>query len=748
MPALKGKTMLPVKRSRPRSIVLGIILTALAPLCGAAAAQTPNSGPGAPLAPKPPQRPNILLILTDDVGIDQIRTFGYGGATAPATPNIDAIANSGLRFRNAWTMPACSTARGVLYTGRYPFRTNLYAALGPSDLANSMISPWETTLPKLLKKSGYTSGLFGKFHIGLQGNDPFRLGMASALGWDYYSGWLDETGDPSSIDTTAGGVGAQGQYPWGYVPGARNGGADSGACYAANGTCQPLSAPSVAKNPPGRACRDTGGIFVPGRQCAAPGAPAPKLNFGTLSAHYISPLVIDRGASVEPLPSTDKRARTFRNIEVTDAAINWIRRQQAGQTPWMATVAVATVHTPLQAPPVSQLPRNALDTNGLDPNNPVSQFVLSNQMIESMDADIGRLLVATGLAVRKPDGSLALDLAKSNTMLVYVNDNGSLGMTVRQPFDPYRAKGTPYQTGVWTPMVVAGPLVNQPGRAVSAMVNIADLYELFGEIAGIDVRRNVSRTLDSRPMLPYLRNPQQAPIRDSNFTLVGPNIQANDGINGPCQFSGSCSQIPVTKGVCEDNGGVWFGQGATGTWPKSGGTPIPSNGFTYCCQVQVWLHDNGYAATTVNPETGMAIRNKLGFKLVRNMMKDYSPQSNSCVDTTTDELYVVNEAQPVPALDRADRLIPTPYNQFQQKNHDALEKELDALLASQPACPGDGNGDRVVNQQDITDYTAMARLSGGKSSWYDLNEDGLTDAADLAIIRQNLGKTCPSGARR
>lgn len=715
-----------MRRWKVTSIPIGVAALALASTCAAAPAQS--------------RRPNILLILTDDAGIDQIRTFGYGGRTAPPTPSIDAIANSGLRFRNAWTMPACSTARGVLYTGRYPFRTNLNAALGPSDLANSMISPWEMTLPKLMKKGGYTSGLFGKFHIGLQGNNPFKLAMPGALGWDYFSGWLDETGDPSSIDTTAGGVGAQDQYPWGYVPGSRDGGADRGACYAGDGSCQLLSAPYASKNPPGRVCRDGGGIFTPGRSCQ-PQTP-PKINFGILSAHYVSPLVINRGVSVEQPLITDKRARTYRNVEATDAAIRWIKQQQAAGGPWMATVSTATVHTPMQAPPVPRLPANSVDTNGLDPDNPASQIIIANQMIEEMDADIGRLLVETRLARRSPSGSLIYEPEATDTVVVYVNDNGSLGSQVRLPFDGSRAKGTPYQTGVWTQLVVAGPLVSQPGRAVTAMVNIADLYQLFGEIAGIDVRKAVPRTLDSRPMLPYLRNPAQAPIRTSNFTLVGPNIQANGAMNGPCQFASSCSQIPVTKSVCEDNGGVWFGQGATGTYPVSGGTPIPSNGFTYCCQVQIWLHDNGYTPTKINPETGMAIRNRIGYKLVRNSLKDYSSASNSCVDTTTDELYVVNEAEPVPLLDREDRLIPTPYTPVQQRNHDALSKELDALLGSQPSCPGDGNIDGVVNLQDVHDYGVMVHLSRGKSSWYDFNEDGLTNPADLAIIQKNYGKVC------
>ncbi|HEY0340785.1 MAG TPA: sulfatase-like hydrolase/transferase, partial [Steroidobacteraceae bacterium] len=99
--------------------------------------------------------PNILLIIMDDVGIDQLRVFGYGGGTPPSTPNIDALAGAGILFRNVWAMPACTTSRAVFFAGRLPVRTNVYGALGPNDLANSQVSPYEMTAPKLLAQRGY-----------------------------------------------------------------------------------------------------------------------------------------------------------------------------------------------------------------------------------------------------------------------------------------------------------------------------------------------------------------------------------------------------------------------------------------------------------------------------------------------------------------------------------------------------------------------------------------------------------------
>ena len=124
--------------------------------------------------------PNILFIVLDDVGIDQMSAFGYGGATAPRMPNVDAIANAGVRFRNFWTMPECSPSRALMFEGRFPLRTNVYDAILSVDLANSQVSPYETTTPKLLKQAGYINGLFGKFHLTGSNADDHRPTEQSA----------------------------------------------------------------------------------------------------------------------------------------------------------------------------------------------------------------------------------------------------------------------------------------------------------------------------------------------------------------------------------------------------------------------------------------------------------------------------------------------------------------------------------------------------------------------------------------
>ena len=400
------------------------------------------------------QPPNILLIVVDDLGIDQWKVFGYGGNNPAPTPNIDTLANAGVKFHNMWSMPACSNGRAALFTGRYPFRTHVYTAIGSNDLANYMVNHNEVTIPKLLKQKGYKSAMFGKFHLGTQGNNPYGLSMVTALGWDYYDGWLDETGDPSSIDSTAGGVADPGTWTCGFVRDATNpGGADTGACYAAGNTCQIIT--KTGAEAPGRICRDGGGIFDPNKSCVSP-VPG-YINFGTLSGHFVSPLVIDNGTPPpDAVPSTDIRARTYRAIEQVDAAVSWINQQPKNQ-PWMASVDFAIAHTPLMQPPSQLLPANAPDTSNLDCSNLLDQNLINFQMTQALDTQVANLLVGVGLATRGSNGQLIYNPRSNNTYVVFVNDNGSTGTVVKPPFDTSRAKSTAYQTGVWVPGFVAGP---------------------------------------------------------------------------------------------------------------------------------------------------------------------------------------------------------------------------------------------------------------------------------------------------
>lgn len=706
-------------------------------------------------APNQSHLPNILFVIMDDVGIDQMKSFGYGGLVPPKMPVIDTIGDNGIRFRNTWSMPECSPGRAAFFTGRYPERNNIFQAIGPKDLNNSQVATWEVTVPKLLQPANYDSALFGKFHLGGPENNEYGNGAPTSLGWTFFYGWTG--GLPASIDTHAGMVGpassSPGTYDCGFVPAAAHGGTDSGACYiaippSAGSACVNLSHDNQFGDSAGLQCLERGGVLVPNQSCQT--ETPPFINFNEENAHYVSPLVVNRDGKIEVADLTDPRTRGFRATIEVNSAIQWIKQHAGGPTPWMATLSFSIDHSPFQPPPgelISPQTRALIQAIGAgkDCTSIPAIRALSNAMIEAMDTEFGRLLIETGLATRDSNGNLVYDPSASNTMIIIVGDNGSLAQTVKTPFDPNRAKSTVYQTGVWVPLIVAGPAVVQPGRAVNDMVNEVDIFQLFGELAGIDVHGSVPRIIDSHSMLPYLTNPNQPSIRKYNYTQGGLNIQKDLAHNGPCVFDGfdgarpTCSQTPVSQSVCEDNGGTWWGVGATKKETYGGG-------LEECWEVNqsIWQHDpTHYAARKVDqsPQEGYAVRND-DYKFVKNQWEDYDIRKNGPIPVTSIEFYRVNEREKIPLIDleRFD-LLQKPLNPVEQLNFNILQARMNAIIASAQPCPGDGNGDGVVDEKDVADYDRIVNR-WGLSSHYDFNFDSFTNDKDLDIIMKSFGP-CP-----
>jgi arylsulfatase A-like enzyme len=115
------------------------------------------------------RKPNIVLIVADDLGYGD--TSGYGGPDIP-TPNIDSIASRGIRFTDAYvTAPVCSPSRAGFLTGRYQQQFgHEYNPVGPPADPNVPLAlPLsETTVAQRLKSAGYTTGIIGKWHMGMQ----------------------------------------------------------------------------------------------------------------------------------------------------------------------------------------------------------------------------------------------------------------------------------------------------------------------------------------------------------------------------------------------------------------------------------------------------------------------------------------------------------------------------------------------------------------------------------------------------
>ena len=107
------------------------------------------------------QRPNFVLIMTDDQGYGDLSSYG---APHIRTPQIDRMAAEGIRFTDFYAQPFCGPSRAALMTGSYPPRNSLMFNHVPR--AKTGIHADEVTIAEILKQVGYATAMFGKWHLG------------------------------------------------------------------------------------------------------------------------------------------------------------------------------------------------------------------------------------------------------------------------------------------------------------------------------------------------------------------------------------------------------------------------------------------------------------------------------------------------------------------------------------------------------------------------------------------------------
>lgn len=139
--------------------------------------------------------PNIVFILSDNLGYGELGCYGGGVIRGASTPRLDALAAEGTRFTNFNVEVECTPSRSALMTGRLPYRSGTGRAISaglPSGLA-----PWEYTMAEMLKDAGYDTAIYGKWHLGSSpGRFPTDQGFDEWYGIPFSTNLVTYFGQP------------------------------------------------------------------------------------------------------------------------------------------------------------------------------------------------------------------------------------------------------------------------------------------------------------------------------------------------------------------------------------------------------------------------------------------------------------------------------------------------------------------------------------------------------------------------
>ena len=154
-------------------------------------------------------RPNVVVMLADNVGYGDIGAYGAGEIRGMPTPRIDQLASEGLRLTQYLVEPGCTPSRAALMTGRYSQRAGLSTVIiggTPNTLQAS-----EVTLGELFKSQGYATAIAGKWHLGAseqswptrQGFDEYRVGVLETTDGTLYREGMQRAGMPEAAIAAA-----------------------------------------------------------------------------------------------------------------------------------------------------------------------------------------------------------------------------------------------------------------------------------------------------------------------------------------------------------------------------------------------------------------------------------------------------------------------------------------------------------------------------------------------------------------